>query len=105
MENGDIWDLENTGRKDDADKPRWDLFPFGPATEVVKVLTFGAAKYGDENWQRVTNPRARYFAAAIRHLAARQTGEKKDPESGLWHTAHAICCLLFYLWFELKGKE
>ena len=27
-------------------------------------------------------------------------GEQLDPESKLPHLAHAVCCLLFILWFE-----
>ena len=75
-----------TGRKDDAEKPRWDLLPFGPVREVVEVLTFGAKKYAPDNWQRVPEPRRRYFAAAIeaqrqsRPLAAAAVEDGKDAQ-------------------------
>jgi hypothetical protein len=85
------------GRKDDAEKPRWDLLPFAGLEQVVKVLTFGAKKYAPENWRRVEGWRWRYFRAAIGHLAAWKAGEKLDPESGLPHLAHAACCVLFLL--------
>lgn len=91
-----------TGRKDDAEKPRWDLLPFGPVREVVEVLTFGAKKYAPDNWQRVPEPRRRYFAAAMRHLTAWYEGEPRDPETGLSHLAHAACCLLFLMHFDRK---
>ena len=90
------------GEKKDAGKPRWDLLPFGPVSEVVDVLTFGAAKYAPDNWQKVPDARARYFAAALRHLTAWWNGERADPETGLSHLAHASCCLLFLLWFDRK---
>ena len=51
------------GRKDDAEKPRWDLLPWGPVGEVVAVLTFGARKYAPDNWKHVPAARERYFAA------------------------------------------
>lgn len=86
------------GMKHDNGKPRWDLLPWRPVTEVVKVLTFGAGKYGADNWQTVPNARNRYFAAAMRHLTAWESGERLDPESGYHHLAHAICCLLFLMW-------
>jgi Domain of unknown function (DUF5664) len=88
------------GAKYDGSKERWDLLPIGPTIEVVKVLTFGARKYADNNWQKVEHPRSRYFSAALRHLTAWFSGARADHESGLSHLAHAICCLLFCLWFE-----
>jgi hypothetical protein len=91
------------GRKDDSEKTRWDLLPWGPLSEVVDVLTYGAKKYAPDNWKHVPNPKSRYFAAALRHLVAWQEGQALDPESGKHHLAHAICCLLFALWFE-RGR-
>jgi len=88
------------GRKDDAEKPRWDLLPFDELEDTVRVLTFGAIKYSPDNWKRVPGARCRYIAAAFRHLVARARGEILDPESGRPHTAHAVCCLLFLAWFD-----
>lgn len=62
--------------------------------EVARVLTFGAAKYGPNNWQNVKPFADRYYAALLRHLFA---SEHVDPESGLSHLAHAACCALFLL--------
>jgi len=92
------------GTKADAEKPRWDLLPLSLLTPVVRVLTFGARKYADDNWQHVPNARRRYFAACMRHLAAWQSGEKRDPESGESHLAHALCCLIFLFWFDLRDR-
>lgn len=83
------------GRKDDAEKPRWDLVPWGAMSEVVKVLTCGAKKYAPEGWKTVPDWRRRYFAATCRHLISWTLGEKTDPETGLHHLAHAACCVLF----------
>lgn len=98
----------STGQKHDAGKDRWDLLPLWPVEQVVKVLTFGAAKYGPNNWQLVEGRADRYFAATMRHLTRWRLGESNDPESGLSHLAHAACCVLFLLWDEyttpLGGK-
>lgn len=91
------------GTKHDADKPRYDLVPWVAVSVVVKVLTFGAKKYGAENWRGVENWRRRYFAAALRHVFNWWGGERCDPETGLPHLAHAVCCLLFIL--ELESGE
>lgn len=95
---------EPEGRKDDDGKARWDLLPFGSLAQVVDVLTYGAKKYSPGNWQKVPNPRARYVSAALRHLAAYANGEKIDKESGKSHLAHAVCCLLFLMWFDDGAK-
>lgn len=92
------------GFKADGDKPRWDLLPWGPVEDVVEVLTFGAREYAPDNWQKVENPRRRYFAAAVRHIAAWWRGERLDPKSGKPHLAHAGCCLLFLAWFDREEK-
>ena len=91
--------------KHDADRARWDLLPWSAAREIVRVLQFGAAKYGDDNWRHVTDARRRYFSAAIRHLAAWWDGEKRDPESGLPHLAHAGASILFLLVIDEESRE
>jgi hypothetical protein len=88
------------GLKFDTGKIRVDLLPVRALLSVAEVMTFGAQKYGANNWQNVT-PRARYYGAALRHLWARALGERLDPESGLPHLAHAGCCVLFMLSSEL----
>ncbi len=84
------------GRKDDGAKIRTDLLPIRALLAVAEVMTFGASKYGANNWQNV-KPKSRYFGAALRHLFARALGELSDPETGLPHLAHASCCVLFLL--------
>lgn len=88
------------GTKLDAGKLRWDLLPFAELEDVVRVLTFGAAKYEAENWQLVKGARRRYLAAAFRHLVAWTKGERVDPETGYPHLAHAATNLLFLAWFD-----
>jgi hypothetical protein len=90
-----------TGVKFDQDKPQWTLVPFKALDEVVKVLTIGAKKYAPDNWKKVPNARQRYIDAAFRHMSAYAAGEKLDAETGKNHLAHAVCCLLFLLAFDL----
>jgi hypothetical protein len=68
---------------------------------VLRVLEFGAKKYGAENWREVPDARRRYYDAADRHLRAWWEGEALDPDTGESHLAHAACCLLFLLGFEV----
>lgn len=83
-------------RKDDTGKARFDLLPPGPTVDVVRVLTFGAAKYGERNWETGLSY-GRVYAALQRHLFAWWSGEDLDAETGLSHLAHAGCCLTFLL--------
>lgn len=82
------------GIKDDGGKLRWDLYSWGAATGTVEVLTFGAAKYEQRNWEKGIEF-SRVFAALMRHMTAWWTGQDKDAESGLPHLDHAACCLHF----------
>lgn len=86
------------GIKHDDGKPRWSLLP--PIKSVIQVLEVGAKKYGVDNWKRVPDARTRYYDAAMRHIDAWWGGEVLDPEDNLPHLAHAVCCLLFNLWFD-----
>ncbi len=91
-----------TFTKHDDEKPRMTLLPPIALFEVAKVLTKGARKYSPGNW--INSPVwSRYLDAAQRHLSSFIDGENNDPEWGLSHLAHAICCLMFVLVFQLLG--
>ncbi len=93
------------GRKFDKDKPRWELLPLGPVEAIVQVLTHGAKKYDDFNWQKLDNLSDRYYAAMMRHLKKTRDGEIIDTETGLSHLAHALCCGIFLLWKEQQDDS
>lgn len=90
------------GLKFDADKARYDLIPPEIEEAIAKVLTFGAVKYGERNWE-LGMKWGRPYAALRRHMAAWWSGEDKDPETGMPHTWHAACCIAFIVAFEARG--
>ncbi len=90
------------GRKDDHAKPRTDLLPPGALLEVSKVLGSGADRYGADNWRKGMAWR-RLIGACLRHVFAFARGEDRDPETGLSHLAHAGCCVLFLLTYQLES--
>ena len=96
-----IW--EEAGRKFDSEKPKMYLLPPKATVEVAKVLTFGAAKYDEENWRKLEDAQKRYSGGALRHIFSHLDGELEDPETNLSHLAHAICCLMFKLELELEN--
>ena len=97
--------MSSEGIKYDSEKPKMNLLPPKAIVEVAKVLTFGAEKYDAENWRKLDDLQNRYTAGALRHIFAHMDGEQLDPETGLSHMAHALCCLLFKLEIELEDGE
>ena len=93
------------GRKDDQEKLQWHLMPWDQMEEVVKVLMAGAKTYGDYNWKNVKELKERYSNALIRHAVKYQKGETIDPQFGLNHMAHAICCALFCMWSDMNATQ
>lgn len=83
------------GLKDDSDKLRYDLLPWGALEGLARVLTFGAKKYAPNGWKSVPNGKERYEAAMLRHLAALKRGEVIDLDSGLPHIDHLVCNAVF----------
>lgn len=90
------------GVKDDASKQRYDLLPPEALEGWVKVLTFGANKYADRNWEKGLLY-SRVFGAAMRHLWAWWRGEDNDPETGESHLDHATCCVTFLSTYMKRG--
>jgi hypothetical protein len=93
----------SVGTKFDQGKLRWDLVP-PEFEEVVKVLTYGATKYADRNWEQGM-AYGRLIAATLRHLWSWIKGERTDPETGIHHLAHCCCDVLFLLTYEQRGMK
>ena len=89
------------GRKDDAGKLPYQLLPSDAVEEILRVLDFGAQKYAPRNWEKGM-AWSRPFSALMRHMWAWWRGERTDPETGISHLAHAGCCILFLLSYELR---
>jgi hypothetical protein len=96
--------IVNEGTKDDEGKIPLDLWSPLALEETAKVLAFGAAKYGPYNWAKGIKY-SRVFSALLRHLWAFWRREKLDPETGLHHLAHAMCCLMFLLHYEMNRRK
>lgn len=92
----------SVGTKYDQGKDPWHLMPTDALRAIVKVLAFGAQKYQERNWEKGMSW-SRVYSALLRHLHAWYEGEKKDPETGYSHLAHAGCCVLFLIAYEIRG--
>jgi len=90
--------------KADQGKLRYDLIPVTALEGIAEIFTYGSKKYDEFNWYKSMQP-LRYYAAAMRHIMACQSGQKIDPESGLKHIDHAIVSLIMYRELVEKCEE
>lgn len=90
------------GVKFDQDKARYDLIPPEVEEALARVLTYGAAKYSERNWE-LGMKWGRPYAALRRHMGAWWAGQDNDPETGMSHLWHAACCIAFLVAFEARG--
>jgi len=91
--------VPGTAKRFDVGKPRFSLIPPAPLEEIAKVLTMGAEKYGDRNWEKGMKW-TRCIDSLERHLNAWKSGENLDKESGLPHLAHVCVNSMFLLQYE-----
>lgn len=89
-------------KKRDAGKLRLFLVPPELTIAVGSVMTFGAAKYGDNTWRDVE--KVRYQDALARHFEAYKADpDGVDEESGLPHLWHLATNAAFLC--ALHGRE
>jgi uncharacterized HAD superfamily protein len=82
--------MEHKGLRYNKGKLRYDLVHPDAHQEMVKVLTMGAEKYAERNWEKGMKW-SNIIASLKRHIAAIEMGEDYDAESGLLHAAHVAC--------------
>lgn len=100
------------GVKHDDGKLRIDLFPSEAIFAISQVLTFGASKYADRNWEKGMSW-GRVFGALMRHMWSWWAGKgptgrsfvfgDTDDETKYSHLWHAGCCLVFLITYEERG--
>lgn len=101
------------GVKFDDDKVRIELIPSEMIFAIATILTFGAKKYDDRNWEKGMKW-SRVFGALMRHMWAWWAGRgptndsflfgSLDDETGYSHLWHAAACLCFLVTYELRSN-
>ena len=88
-------------------KPRMELLPlYSPAIEeLCRVYEAGIEKYGRDTWQNLEDGYDRYQGAMLRHLAAHQSGEERDQETGCLHLAQVIWNAIAMTHCYLKSRD
>ena len=89
------------GVKFDSGKLRMDLLPPDALEAMARILTDGAVKYGDRNWEKGM-AWSRPYAALLRHLLAWWSGQDTDPESGHPHLWHVMTNAVFLASYEQR---
>lgn len=84
-------------------KVQWSLVDFPSLEPMVRVLEFGMKKYAKDNWKKHMDL-DKILDSTMRHIAALNSGESIDPESGLPHIGHIMCNAMFYS-FHSKGTK
>lgn len=92
------------GAKLDEGKVGVHLLPPDPLIQIARVLDFGAKKYAPYNWTKGIKY-SRVYGALMRHMWAWWKGQDTDSETSISHLAHAGCCLLFLLQYEITRRE
>ena len=95
---------DGAGKRHNKGKNRLDLVPVSLIEEVSKVLTKGAEKYDERNWERGMKFTTVY-ASMMRHILAWYKGEDFDKESGLSHLAHVACNAAFLIEYSTTCPE
>lgn len=89
-------------------KPRFSLIPPEVEYALASVLTAGAKKHGDRNWEAGLGNADFYdemMDALRRHLNADQHGHLRDDDTGMLALAHAFCCLAFLLTWRIRRGD
>ena len=90
---------EAGGNKFDSEKIRLDLIPPEAIFGLGEVLTFGAIKYGDRNWEKGI-AWSRVFGATLRHLWIWFARNDLDPEVRVSHLKCAQANIAFLVTYE-----
>lgn len=86
--------MKEEGLRYNQGKKRYDLVHPWAHEQMVDVLTAGANKYAERNWEKGMKW-STVLASLKRHIAAFEKGEDYDPETGMLHIAHASCNVHF----------
>ncbi len=73
-------ETDTGGKKDTEGKLRFDLIPPEVLEEYAKILTDGAKKYSERNWEKGLKLQEHHLGAALRHINKWQKGEDINKE-------------------------
>ena len=91
-----------TGLRHDVGKIRLDLIPPEWVMNLGSVLTAGANKYADRNWE-LGMAWSKVWGPLLRHAFKWLLGEQYDKETGCHHMAHVAWNALALMSYQTRG--
>lgn len=106
LSNGAWIETTKVGLRFDEGKVRLDLIPPEWEWELGRVLTEGAKKYADRNWE-LGMDYSKVLGPLRRHLNAYLRGERIDGTDGTLHAAKVAWNALVLMTYDLRkiGKD
>lgn len=95
-------DVFTTGLRHDNGKVRLDLIPPEWVMVLGNVLTAGANKYADRNWE-LGMPWSKIWGPLLRHAFKWLLGEQYDKETGCHHLAMVAWNALALMTYQMRG--
>ena len=94
------------GKKDSmtAPKTKFCLIPWEWSYGLASLLTLGANKYGDRNWEEGI-PYSEIYSALNRHLGLWWSGETHDKVDGQHHLLSVAWCALVMFSYQARGMD
>lgn len=74
---------------------RFDLIDAAAERRLAEILHYGAAKYGDNNWRKISTDD--HINHALNHINAHRAGDQTDD-----HPGHAYCRMMMALAVHLS---
>lgn len=90
------------GLRYDSDKLRLDLIPTEWTVELARVMTIGAYKYADRNWEKGMSW-SKCIGCLERHFARWKSGHLADRETKCHELAMVAWNALALMTYELRG--
>ena len=91
----------------DSGKPPIGDVPYSTLVAIASVLKAAedSGEYERHNWRKGM-PWMRIINSSLRHIEKFKEGEDIDPQFGLSHIDHALCCLCFLReWMSKENGE
>jgi hypothetical protein len=99
-------ETHTTGANKETDgKLRMDLIPAEVDKAYAEVLTFGALKYADRNWEKGLLLIKHHLGAMKRHISKWELGIDNDHESNLNHLKHALFHIAAMVTMVERGRK